>query len=296
MQANALDSLSDLARKLGIHVERLHLLLKNAETSYHRFPLRTKRRRARWIDAPNTFLKLVQRRVLDRILYQAIPHSAAHGFYPERSIVSNAEKHIRSKWVLSLDIKDFFPSTDVRKVQRALQGFLGIEGKSLDAILRLTCRRGALPQGAPTSPHIANLTFFKGDELIDSLASEHGLSYTRYADDMTLSGNTLPEGLEGEIEEIVSSTGYRLAKEKTKRMGSHQCQKVTGLVVNEGVRLPRGQLRRLRAIRHDLQTNGWEAALARSGFRSYSELAGNLAFEQMVAKSGKRENFQEEKV
>ena len=296
MKANAIGSLSELARKLGIHAERLQLLLENAEKSYHRFPLRTKRRRARLIDAPNTFLKLVQRRVLDRILYQATPHAAAHGFYPERSIVTNAQRHIRSKWVLSLDIKDFFPSTDVRKVQRALQGFLGIKGESLDAILRLTCRRGALPQGAPTSPHIANLTFFKGDELIDSLASEHGLSYTRYADDMTLSGNTLPEGLEGEIEEIVSSTGYRLAKEKTKKMGAHQCQKVTGLVVNEGVRLPRRQLRRLRAIRHDLKTNGWETALPRSGFRSYSELAGNLAFEQMISKSGNRENFQEEKV
>ena len=73
-----------------------------------------------------------------------------------------------------------------------------------------------------------------------------------------------------------------LAKAKTKRMGRHQSQKVTGLVVNAGIRLPRRQRRRLRAIRHDLETKGLDEALARSGLKSSSELAGHLAFERMV--------------
>ena len=281
-QRSVPQDLAGLAKALGLNEERLCLLLDSAEKSYHRFPLRTRKRRARWIEAPNPFLKLVQRKLLDRILYQAIPHPAAHGFYPERSIVTNAKKHVDSAWVVSLDIKDFFPSTDLGKVKAALTRFLALDREPLDAILRLVCRGGALPQGAPTSPHLANLTFLDGDELLAELAAEHGLAYTRYADDMTFSGDDLPEDLETRVEEIVGTVGYRLAKAKTKRMGGHQSQKVTGLVVNAGIRLPRRQRRRLRAIRHDLETKGLDEALARSGLKSSSELAGHLAFERMV--------------
>ena len=114
------------------------------------------------------------------------------------------------------------------------------------------------------------------------MAGDHGLTYTRYADDMTFSGESLPDDLENRIAEIAIRIGYRLAKAKTKRMGRHQCQKVTGLVVNDGVKLPRAQRRRLRAIRRDLETRGPDWALARSGYRSASELAGHRAFGRMV--------------
>tara|TARA_Y100000588_G_scaffold143421_1_gene157391 strand:+ start:61 stop:462 length:402 start_codon:yes stop_codon:yes gene_type:complete len=129
---------------------------------------------------------------------------------------------------------------------------------------------------------LANLTFFDGDEKLGSLAEENNFTYTRYADDMTFSGDSLPSDIEERIQEIAAETGHRLAKAKTKRMGSHQRQKVTGLVVNDGVHLPRSKRRRLRAIRRDVEVNGLEAALARSEYRSIPELAGHLAFERMV--------------
>ena len=184
--------------------------------------------------------------------------------------------------MISFDLKDFFPTTDEEKVGRALRNYYSLEKNALEVILRLVCREGSLPQGAPTSPHLANLAFLKGDERLVELAYDHGLAYTRYADDMTFSGNGLPDGFEDLVEQIVRRTGYRLAGEKTKRMGRHQCQKVTGLVVNEGVRLPRNQRRRLRAIRRDIETRGIESALARGGFDSFCELKGHLAFERMV--------------
>lgn len=273
----------DLARLLGMDGDRLTQFVGEAERLYDRFPLKTRRRRPRWIEAPKPFLKLVQRRLLDRLLYEVPPHRAAHGFYPELSIITNAQVHVRSAWVISFDLKDFFPTTDVEKVRQVLNKYYALEGKTLDTVLRLTCRGGSLPQGAPTSPHLANLAFFKGDELLSELAKEHALSYTRYADDMTFSGNGLPNGFENLVDQIVRSVGYRLAGEKTKRMGRHQCQKVTGLVVNEGVRLPREQRRRLRAIRREIETKGIESALARGGFDSFCELNGHLAFERMVS-------------
>ena len=272
----------DLASLLGMNKDRLSQLAGEAEKLYVRFPLKTRRRRPRWIEAPKPFLKLVQRRLLDRLLYEAPPHSAAHGFYPDLSIVTNAQTHVRSDWVISFDLKDFFPTTDMEKVRQVLSKYYALEGNTLDTILRLTCRGGSLPQGAPTSPHLANLAFFDGDEWLANLAKQHKLSYTRYADDMTFSGNGLPDGFEDLVGQIVRRTGYRLAGEKTKRMGRHQCQKVTGLVVNEGVRLPRNQRRRLRAIRRDIETKGIESALALGGFDSFCELKGHLAFERMV--------------
>jgi RNA-directed DNA polymerase len=273
----------DLARLLGMDEDRLTQFSDEAERLYDRFPLKTRRRRPRWIEAPKPFLKLVQRRLLDRLLYEVPPHRAAHGFYPELSIITNAQVHVRSAWVISFDLKDFFPTTDEEKVRQVLKKYYALEGKTLDTILRLTCRGGSLPQGAPTSPHLANLAFFKGDELLSELAKEHALSYTRYADDMTFSGKGLPDGFENLVDQIVRSVGYRLAGEKTKRMGRHQCQKVTGLVVNEGVRLPREQRRRLRAIRREIETEGIESALARGGYDSFCELNGHLAFERMVS-------------
>jgi retron-type reverse transcriptase len=275
-------TLPGLARFLGMDGDRLTQLAGEAEKLYERFPLKTRRRRPRWIEAPKPFLKLVQRRLLDRLLYEVPPHSAAHGFYPELSIVTNAQTHVRSDWVISFDLKDFFPTTDVEKVGQVLSKYYALEGKTLDTILRLTCRGGSLPQGAPTSPHLANLAFFDGDELLANLAKKHKLAYTRYADDMTFSGNGLPAEFDAQVEQIVQQAGYCLAGEKTKRMGKHQCQKVTGLVVNEGVRLPRNQRRRLRAIRRDIETKGIESALARGGFDSFCELNGHLAFERMV--------------
>ena len=272
----------DLARLLGMDGDRLTQFVGEAERLYDRFPLKTRRRRPRWIEAPKPFLKLVQRRLLDRLLYEVPPHCAAHGFYPELSIVTNAQTHVHSDWVISFDLKDFFPTTDVEKVRQVLNKYYTLEGKALETVLRLTCRGGSLPQGAPTSPHLANLVFFKGDELLSELAKKHALSYTRYADDMTFSGNGLPDGFENLVDQVVRSVGYRLAGEKTKRMGRHQCQKVTGLVVNDGVRLPRNQRRRLRAIRRDIETKGIESALARGGFDSFCELKGYLAFERMV--------------
>ena len=272
----------DLASLLDMNEDRLTQLAGEAEKLYERFPLKTRRRRPRWIEAPKPFLKMVQRKLLDRLLYEVPPHSAAHGFYPELSIVTNAQTHVRSDWVISFDLKDFFPTTNMEKVRQVLSKYYALEGNTLDIILRLTCRGGSLPQGAPTSPHLANLAFFDGDEWLANLAKKHKLSYTRYADDMTFSGNGLPDGFEDLVGQIVRRTGYRLAGEKTKRMGRHQCQKVTGLVVNEGVKLPRKQRRRLRAIRRDVETKGIESTLARGGFESFCELKGHLAFERMV--------------
>jgi len=273
----------DLSAALQISRDRLLALLDSTEQSYHRFPLQRGRRRPRWIEAPKPFLKHTQRCLLDRILYAVAPHSAAHGFHPGRSILSNARDHSGKAWVLSMDMKDFFPSTGIRKVEHTLRRHFSFDPDTLGDVLKLVCRRGALPQGAPTSPHLANLGFMESDARLSAMALENGLAYTRYADDMTFSGDILPADIEDRVGSIVQDAGYRIARHKTRRMGRHQCQKVTGLVVNAGVSLPRAKRRHLRAILNDVRTRGLDDALSRSGFRSAAELEGHLALARMVA-------------
>ncbi|SVE58455.1 uncharacterized protein METZ01_LOCUS511309, partial [marine metagenome] len=156
--------LSDLAAALHLKPANLEVLLESAEGSYHRYPLRARRNRPRWIEAPKPLLKHAQRTLLEKLLYQAHPHEAAHGFYPGRSILTNANPHCGKAWALTCDLKAFFPSTKQTMVETVLKRCYGLGEEARGAVLRLVCRGGALPQGAPTSPHLANLAFFDGDE------------------------------------------------------------------------------------------------------------------------------------
>lgn len=278
--------LEDLAKKLCVTPELLFDLVANLPEHYRRFPIHSGRSRPRWIDAPSGVLKLVQRRLLDGILYGFSPHECAHGFYPERSILTNAHCHTQKKWVLSFDIRDFFPSTKKELVLHCLRGRNATgSNQLLPIIAELCCLGDCLPQGAPTSPHLANICFFECDEILSGIARKHELSYTRYADDMTFSGEIRPVDLERKIEDALALFGYVLSKQKTKVMGQSNRQKVTGLIVNEKLSLPRELRKRLRAIKHDAKKNGLDHAIARSiSINSEKQFLGYLAFKEMVEK------------
>jgi retron-type reverse transcriptase len=278
----ARDSLSGLGELLSLSEPELRRLVEAAPALYRVFPLRGAAGKKRWIEAPHPQLKRIQRRVLRRLLYRLQPHPAAHGFVPGRSIVSNARPHVGRRWVLTLDLKDFFPTTREEAVREALRPLRGLRAAEREAVLRLVLRRGALPQGAPTSPHLANLAFRPLDQELERLARSNDLDYTRYADDLTFSGEALPRGLVSEAARLLRGRGYRLAPHKTRRMGRHVRQRVTGLVINEGVRLPRELRRWLRAVQHDVELHGREAALQRCGDASSARLAGYLALLRMI--------------
>ena len=118
------------------------------------------------------------------------------------------------------------------------------------------------------------------DHRLQDLAEEHSLNYTRYADDMTLSGDWMPEGISEQVEGIISDYGYRLAPHKIRFYGQNKRQMVTGLVVNEKLSLPRSLRRRLRAILHDMQQNGAIQALERADL-SEDQLQGFFSLQIM---------------
>ena len=264
------------AERCGIAPEDVAACIAGADESYCVYPLR-RGTKVRWIEAPRSILKRIQRDLLDHVLYTLPVTEHAHGFVPGRSIVTNARQHVGRHWVVTLDIKDFFPSITAGQVRAAIDG-LGWDAECSTAVTTLLTRRGRLPQGAPTSPHVANLVARDLDHLLAARAAARGWAYTRYADDLTFSGDSSPDGLVEEVETLLRQHGFRSARRKTRLMPRDQRQEVTGLVVNERVRLPKPQRRRLRAMVYRAQHMGPELA----GLDPV--LHGHLAFAAYVSR------------
>ena len=263
-------------------------LAATAENRYHVYPLVSGQRvkKTRWIEAPDTELKAAQRWLLDNWLYRLTPTTYAHGFVPGRSILSNASHHVGRRFVLTADIRNFFPSITADRVHDCLDT-LDLDQPTQQTLVQLVTRRGRLPQGAPTSPHLANLVAGSLDLRLAGLARQHGWTYTRYADDLTFSTTSPkqfmpPEELLWVIERIVTDERFELAKNKTHIMPNHQRQTVTGLVVNQRLALPKPRRRILRAMLHRLETAGPEQL----DLRQLQVAQGHLALARLVDPDG----------
>lgn len=273
--------------------ESLRSLALEAERRYHVFALVTGKK-TRWIEAPDTELKAAQRWLLDHWLYRMPPTGLAHGFVPGRSILSNAACHVGREWVVTADLRDFFPSITSTRVAECLAP-LELDDETRQAVVQLVTRRGRLPQGAPTSPHLANLVARPLDRRLAGLAREHGWTYTRYADDLAFSSPgspadaTTPHELIWIIGRIVVDEGFRLANHKTHVMSRHQRQLVTGLVVNQRLALPKPKRRLLRAMLHRLRTSGLESL----DLQQVQVVHGHLAMARLVDPDGFTETCRE---
>jgi len=254
----------------------------------------------RLLEAPTPLLRAVQRRVLERILVWVPTHPAAHGFVRGRSAISHARAHEGADEVVCLDLRAFFASVRVARVDglframgypeavawtlaclcthqtpvRVLHDMPAGGADDARAWLRAGLRERHLAQGAPTSPALANLACFALDRRLTGLAEAAGRAYTRYADDLTFSGAAGgPERLVSAVRMIVGDEGFALHPAKTRVRSRDQRQVVTGLVVNDRVGVPREYHEQLRAVLHDAGRHGPAAAnrLRHPDFRSYLE-------------------------
>ncbi|MFW6156680.1 MAG: reverse transcriptase family protein, partial [Armatimonadota bacterium] len=256
--------------------------LRTFEIRYRSFDIPKRSGGRRTILAPDDRLKEVQRRILHRVLHGLRAHRCVHGFEEGRSIVTNARPHVGKAVVITLDIRDFFPSTSQRRVERYLRA-IGWSRDAVREIARLATHDGGLPQGAPTSPRLSNLVNYRMDARLAGLARTIGADYTRYADDLTFSliddSQARVQGAIRAARAIVEDEGYELHPDKLSVRRRHQRQEVTGLVVNERIHLPRETRRWLRAVEHRLRTTG-ECSLTEA------ELDGWLALTSMVHEQG----------
>lgn len=269
-------------------------------SAYVEFELPKAKGGSRRIAAPRGPLRRLQRKLLEHILAKVPQHDAAHGFVAGRSTVSNARPHQGAALVIKTDLRDFFPSVHYRRVV-GIFGMLGYGAEVAQALAQLTTYRprlrgadgapgpvlwpGVLPQGAPTSPALANLACRRLDVRLTKLAARFGATYTRYADDLTFSFAAAPAISIGRflwwVDGICQQEGFLEHAGKRKILRAKAQQRVTGLVVNHTVHVPREDRRRFRAILHNCARHGLAAAAhGREDFAAY--LAGYAAYVQMV--------------
>ncbi len=200
----------------------------------------------RTLHVPDPLLKKVQRNILHHVLRGFSPSQASKAYEKGSSAVSNAVVHMGKPIVLKLDIHDFFGNITFPMVlHHAFPGqyFPVPVGTMLTS---LCCLRERLPQGAPTSPAISNLVMKPFDEYMAHWCGQRKITYSRYSDDMTFSGDFDTDAVRCKTENFLSAYGLELNREKTRRCGRGTRQCVTGIVVNDKVQLPKDYRKRLR--------------------------------------------------
>lgn len=319
----------DLAHWLDIHPDeldwlaRLRPLVHSDHYAYRWLPKRSEGWRL--IEMPKTSLRAIQRKLLHGLLEYVPPHEAAHGFRSGHSILTNAQAHIGQRVVLKMDLQDFFLTlrgTRVNALFRTL-GYPIEVARTLTALCtnrvppgvlrprdrsKYSCelpdldwntrkRYGSwhLPQGAPTSPALANLCAFRLDLRLQAAADQFEANFTRYADDLSFSGG--PELLRRIdrfvplVGAIAMEEGLRVNFRKTRVMTSAGRQEVTGVVVNQKPNIRRDNFDELKATLHNCARRGpsLENRAELSDFRAH--LTGRVAHATMLNPSRGRKLY-----
>lgn len=244
---------STLGLLLGISPRLILDIALKPERHYRQFPLAKKGGGERQIDAPRTFLKVIQQFLADYFLNGLPVHESVHSFRTDHSIISNASQHCQKPFVGNIDIQNYFGSITRHRIIEKLRG-VGYDAVSTEVIVKLCTKDGIIPQGAPTSPALSNIFLFDFDTAMAQQCEARGLSCTRYADDISISGDD-----HGQIMSMIQfardylAGEYQLSlnEEKTRVASQGGQQRVTGVVVNERPRPPRKFRREVRAAFHN---------------------------------------------
>lgn len=325
----AITTTADLADWLGLNVSELDwfadlkgLCCKGSLprlSHYHYRILAKNSGNIRLIEVPKTRLKELQQKILREILERIPVHEAGHGFRKGRSIKTFVAPHVGRRVVVRMDLRDFFPSLNAARIQAFFRtaGYPEDVADLLAGICTNEVPRGIwpnsemtldwqrlreahdlygrphVPQGAPTSPALANLCFYRTDCRLAGLAESAGAVYTRYADDLAFSGG---EEFERRAERfsihaaaIAMEEGFRIHHRKTRVMRQSVRQHLAGLVANQKVNIRRADFDRLKAILTNCVRKG-VATQNREGHEHWREhLKGRIGFvESINPAKGKR--------
>ncbi len=232
---------------LGVKCNEISKMMATLETNYyHSAAIKKKSGGERILDIPAVQLRNIQRWILNHILIKLHVSKYAMGFCKDKSIVTNASQHVGKKCIVNMDLKEFFPSISQKQVFNIFY-YYGYTIEVSYTFSRLCTFDGKLPQGAPTSPMLSNIVCLKLDKRLSELAKKFSATYTRYADDITFSGDTDLSALILIVEKIILEEGFETNEKKTRVLFEHQRQEVTGLLVNgENVRVKKSYLKKIK--------------------------------------------------
>lgn len=265
----SLQSAGDVADLLEVPYWHLRYLLYRAgeRYAYRTFHIRKRSGGLREIAAPAPSIGILQSKLNTVLQLVYSPKPSVHGFVKGRSILTNAARHARKRFVLNIDLEEFFPSINFGRVRGMFMAKpYQVGERAATWLARLCCHGNELPQGAPTSPMVSNMICARLDSELQRLARDHKCTYTRYADDLTFS-TTFPafpvdlatrEGgwtgqyltLGEELLSVIHSNGFRVNMRK-QRLQYRSChQEVTGLTVNTFPNVRPRYVRQIRAMLH----------------------------------------------
>lgn len=233
-------------------------ILHDTSAYYTQFKLGKRSGGFRIIYAPKPALLDIQKTIYKRILLSANLHPACTGFRQNISIVHNAKVHLGNRQLLKIDIADFFGSIKRKKIINTFKK-MGYPTNISLVLAELCIFRGKLPQGAATSPALSNIVAYEMDVELLSIAKKNNLVYTRYADDMTFSGEKIDfEPVLFEINRIVTKNNFSIQKKKTRFLTENKRKIVTGISVSSGEKLtiPKSKKREIRKDVHFILTRG----------------------------------------
>jgi RNA-directed DNA polymerase len=321
-QIPAIETTGDLADWLCLHPAELEWFadlkgLNNKQRAsklqhYHYRVFAKRSGGVRLIEIPKSNLKALQRRILSGILDRVPAHAAAHGFVKGRSIATFARPHVGKRVVLRLDLQDFFPTFPAARAQAIFRtlGYPEPVADRLGAICANAVPRTVfgsrppeidaeawqeagrmyacshLPQGAPTSPALANLAAYRLDSRLSGLAKTAGAAYSRYADDLAFSGDqefsARVRRFSIHAAAIALEEGFSVNHHKTRIMRRSRRQQVAGVVVNQKLNLPRREVELLEAMLTNCVHSG-PGSQNRERLRDFrAHLQGRVSFVEMI--------------
>lgn len=273
-------SVQDVAFALRLDPGRFFYVVQNADNGryYKQFQIPKKKGGMRDISRPVRGLALAQDRFAEILIKRYKPKPFVKGYVKGESFLTNARYHERQKWILNLDIKDFFPSISFARVRGLfMSSYFGFNERVATILARICTFQDGLPQGASTSPVIANIIADNLDKKLMAIAVKERLRYSRYADDITFSSSqkTIPssvvrvwEPMYGDrkielgtaIQESFRSARFEVNEEKTRILLSNERQEVTGLIVNKRANVWRKDISLLRMKLHSARVHGPDKA------------------------------------
>lgn len=264
----------DFAKYIGVRTQLLTYILykKKDNELYTSFEIPKKSGGHRVIDTPIPPLKFIQRKISKKINEHMsyikeknkINDKMSHGFIKDKSIITNAEVHRGKRHVINVDLEDFFPTLNFGRVR----GFFNrnkhfkLNEDIATMIAQLTCYKNSLPQGAPTSPVIANLIGNILDINILKITKKYYLNYTRYVDDLTFSTNQnrviiKEDDFLSDLEKTIIKSGFKINKSKSRIQYTDSRQTVTGLTVNKKINTKKEFHKNTRAMANSLYSKGY---------------------------------------
>jgi RNA-directed DNA polymerase len=288
---SALD-VAGLCQKLGLVHHFVLDVAKEIGAYYEHFEIAKKKGGVRKISASTGRLKRIQRQILDGLLTPVVMPGHVHGCVKGRSIATNAAAHVGQDVVINIDLKDFFGTVNSATIQNIFQKYFGMEEASAVVFANLCTYQNHLPQGAPTSPALANLAALELDEnILGMLKGDY--NYSRYVDDITISGTKDLPSLLPQIYQAVEACGFVCNLDKTRILRQSMRQSVTGIVVNKKLNPSKRFIRKVRQSLYYCKRFGLHEHCESLDIKPHNfirEMRGRIGYIRMT-QEGLAENF-----